>query len=146
MSRKIILNEHLNEYSFAYLFSNVRKPTKESIKKVNMIPKDANVCRIYSDGSFVYANSVFYTGDIVEVCPVQEISKSALYDSDVRRIVFEVVKNEQYVIPFGYCQFYALSDEYNEPNCEYIWDPNTKVIVIKALTKISKTDKLVLKA
>lgn len=143
--KQIITNEQLNERSLAYLFKDIKRPAKESIKKVNMIPKTANVCKIYSDGQFVYANSVFYPGDIIEICPVREISKASLYSSDVRHIVFEVVRNEEYVIPFGYCQYYALAEEPMQANCEYIWDPNTKVIVIKALNKISKTDKLILK-
>lgn len=137
--------KHINEYSFAALFKAYKKePNKEAVKKINMIPDNVNICKVYSDGQYVYANSTFYAGDIVEICPTMEISKSALYDIDVRKIVFEVKQNEQYVIPFGYCQYYDLCTDTILPNCTYIWDPNMKVIVIKASMKIEKGTKLVL--
>lgn len=146
MAKTILTNEHLNERSLMHLFRSVRRPDRNAIKKVHMVPTGANICKIYSYNNAVFANCNFYPNDIVEICPTQSIDKSSLYSSDVRRIVFEVIKNEQFVIPFGYCQFYGLADELTEPNCTYIWDPNTKVIVIKALKRIQKGDKLILKA
>ena len=138
--------KELNEYSLAGLFKTYTKePTKEAVKKINIIPNNANICKVYSDGQYVYANSKFYPGDIIEICPTREVMKSALYDNDVRQIVFEVIKNEQFVIPFGYCQYYELGNENVLPNCDYLWDPNTKVIVIKASANLNKGDKLILK-
>lgn len=145
--------QHINEYSFAALFNELlndggseyrSKGNRKSIKKINMIPKNANVCKIYSDGQHVYAATHFYPGDIVEVCPVKNVSKSALYDHDVRKLVFEVNKDHTYVIPFGYCQYYDLSDEYTCANVDYMWDPNMNTIIIKALNHIEIGDKLIL--
>ena len=78
--------------------------------------------------------------------PSQLVTKSALYDNNVRKMVFEVDKDNTYVIPFGYCQYYDLSDEYKTPNVDYIWDPNINTIVIKALRKIKAGEILVLNA
>ena len=113
-----------------------------------MIPSDANICKVYSDGKSVYTQRKFYKGDIIEICPCREISKQSLYTSDIRKLVFEVVPNEQYVIPMGYCQYYDISQNSSSlvlgGNCEYIWDPNRLVIVIKATKNIAKNEKLVL--
>ena len=146
-------NSKLNEYSFAALLQaltdpdkEIKEPNRSAIKKVHMIPKNVNVCKIYSDSKHVYAAVNFYEGDIVEMCPSQLVTKSALYDNNVRKMVFEVDKDNTYVIPFGYCQYYDLSDEYKTPNVDYIWDPNINTIVIKALRKIKAGDILVLNA
>ena len=144
-------NKHINEYSFTALLNALRnEPIKQgnrkAIKKVKMIPKNVNVCKIYSDGKSVYAAVNFYEGDIVEICPAKSVTKSALYDNDIRKIVFEVNKDHTYVIPFGYCQYYELADDYNPGNVDYLWDPNMQTIVIKAIKNISVGDKLILTA
>ena len=144
----------LNEYNLAALlkaaenpdFDYGKKSDKAAIRKINMIPKDANVCKIYTNGKDVFAGTKFYAGDIVEICPARPVTKSALYDRDVRQMVFEVDPNNTYVIPLGYCQYYRLSDEMNPPNVDYVWDPNMSTIVIKALTDIPKGDILILEA
>ena len=61
----------------------------------------------------------------------------------MRESVFEVVPNEEWVLPYGYCKFY-LSDHLGDGNCNYIWDPANRVIVIKAINKIPKYSKLLL--
>ena len=109
-----------------------------------MIPTNVNQCKIYTDGYSVYANSKFYANDIIEICPTKRIDKSSLYSRDVRDIIFEVIPNEYYVIPFGYCQYYDIKNGHNTPNCDYLWDPISQTIVIKAITKINKYDKLIL--
>lgn len=142
--------QHINEYSFAALLRELnnqeplKEPNKAAVKKIHMIPKNVNVCKIYSDGQHVYAATKFYAGDIVEICPAKSVSKSALYDHDVRKLVFEVNKDHTYVIPFGYCQYYDLADEQHSANVDYVWDPNMNTVVIKAITNLNIGDKLVL--
>ena len=74
-----------------------------------MIPTDANLCKVYSDGNSVYAQRKFYPGDIVEICPCREVSKQSLYSNDVREMVFDVDDGKRFMIPMGYCQFYDIS-------------------------------------
>lgn len=122
-----------------------RQRDKSSIKRINMAAADINKCKVCCDGKYVYANSKFYPGDIVEVCPTRKINNSALYSDDVRKIVFEIVPNTVYVIPFGYCQYYSIiSDETPVPNCDYLWDENNESIIIQATKKIDKYEQLIL--
>ena len=67
----------------------------------------------------------------------------------MRDVVFEVVPNECWVIPFGYCRFY-INKNMNESdetlgNSTYIWDPVKRVIVIRAINKIPNGEKIILK-
>lgn len=141
---------HINEYNFLDLFRDLRrgvprpKKDKSVIVGIHAVPKTANVCKIYSDGEHVYANTRFFKNDIIEICPVRAVSRSAVFDYDMKQIIFEVEKDNVYVIPFGYCQFYDVKDENNNPNCDYIWDPNRRVIVITALSDIVPGSKLIL--
>lgn len=137
--------ENINEKSWYGLFYDEQPRDKSNIKKVNMVSTTANQCKVFCDGNSVYSNSLFYPGDIVEICPTKQIDKSSLYSRDMRDIVFEVIPNEMFVIPFGYSQYYdIISRKTPEPNCDYLWDPETKVIVIKALQKIPRKTKLIL--
>lgn len=121
------------------------KRDKSAIKRINMAATDMNKCKVICDGYNVYANAVFYPGDIIEVCPTRVIDNSALYSKDMRSIVFEVVPNTVYVIPFGYCQYYSIISKDNPvANCDYIWDDGKKVILIQAISKINKYEQLVL--
>lgn len=126
-----------------YYQSHKERYNKSKINKINMVPTNANQCRVICDGKNVYANATFYPGDIIEICPTKKIDKSALYSKDMRDSVFEVVPNEEWVLPYGYCRFY-LSDHLGDGNCNYIWDPVNRVIVIKAINKIPKYSKLLL--
>lgn len=123
-------------------------PTETSdrsvIKNINLAPTDANQCKICSNGHDVFATHSFRSGQIIEVCPCREIDKSSLYSHDVRKMAFEVVPNSVFVIPFGYCQYYAIATKNEEPNCSYEWDSKRKVIVIRATKRISKHEKLIL--
>lgn len=129
--------------SLEYYQSHKERYNKSKINKINMVPTNANQCRVTCDGKNVYANATFYPGDIIEICPTKKIDKSALYSKDMRESVFEVVPNEEWVLPYGYCRFY-LSDHLDDGNCNYIWDPVNRVIVIKAINKIPKYSKLLL--
>lgn len=120
-------------------YSVKKQKDKKSIKHVDMVPSDINKCKICCDGKYVYANTTFYPGDIVEICPTKQIDNSSLYSNDVRKIVFEVVPNSVYVIPFGYCQFYSIVSSNNpDANCDYKWDAERNIIIIEAITKINK--------
>lgn len=120
-----------------------RRKTDKNITKINMIERNSNACKVTTDGQHVYANAKFYPGDIIEIVPTRTIDKSSLYSKDMREIAFEVVPNEEWVVPFGYCQYYDLA-ETEEPNCDFLWDPAKRVIVIKAINKIGKYEKLIL--
>lgn len=137
--------KHINEHSWYGLFYDQVKKDKRHIRKIDMIGTDVNRCQVYLYNNSVYANADFYPGDIIEVCPTKPIEKGLLFSRDIRDIVFEVVPNEEYVIPFGYCQYYDIpsrKDPYS--NCTYMWDVNARVVVIRAKTKILKDSKLVL--
>lgn len=128
-------------------YKNHRKDrySKDKIQKIEMLDHNANICKVVTDGKYVYANETFYPGDIIEICPTKPISKSSLYSSDMRDIVFEVVANKEWVVPFGYCQYYDFQSPKQDANCDFLWDPINKVIVIKAINKIQKYNKLILK-
>ena len=132
------------EDRFYGLFIKDEPKDKAKIKRINMIPRNVNQCKILSDGRSIYTGVAMFPGDIIEICPTKQIDKSALYSKDMRDIVFEVERNERYVIPFGYCQYYDIADETHPANCDYIWDPNTNTIVIKAIIRMPKDTKLYL--
>ena len=131
--------------SLEYYHSHKDRYNKSKINKINMIPTNANQCRVSCDGNYVYANTTFYPGDIIEICPTKNIDKSSLYSRDMRDSVFEVIPNKKWVLPFGYCRYYLHDVALEEQNCTYIWDPIKNVIVIKAINKIPKYSKLFLK-
>lgn len=134
-----------SEWSVYGLFRNAPRRDKADVSSVDMVPTDANQCRVYSDGSSVYSNARFYPGDVVEVCPVREVSKQSLYSRDVRDMVFEVVPNERYVVPMGYCQCYDLrSAAHPEANCSWEWDPDRSAVVVRAACSIPRNTVLVL--
>jgi len=91
--RKGIFESWFDE-SLEYYQSHKDIYNKSKIGKINMIPTNANQCRVSCDGENVYANTTFYPGDIIEVCPTKSIDKSSMYSKDMREIVFEVVPNE----------------------------------------------------
>lgn len=118
---------------------------KQHIDSIALVPTNARQCRVTSDGQHVYAAARFYPGDIIEACPVKEISMASLASRDVREMAFEVEWNKEYVIPMGYCQFYDIIDGFNtKPNCDWEWDAKKKTIIIRALTKIQKGTRLIL--
>ena len=137
-------SKSVNESMYG-LFSDITYHSRDDIREITMIPTDAYVCRVRCDGKSVYANHSFTPGDIIEICPTREIMKDALYSKDVREMVFEVIPNEQYVIPMGYCQFYEISDGYQrKPNCDYEWDPKRGAIVIRSMGYIKPGELLVI--
>lgn len=138
------LYESWFDESLEYYQSHKDRYNKAKIHKINMVPTNANQCRVTCDGINVYANATFYPGDIIEICPTKKIDKSALYSRDMRESVFEVVPNEEWVLPYGYCRYYLSDAIDKEANCTYIWDPIKRVIVIKAINKIPKYSKLLL--
>jgi len=96
--------------------------TKDKITRINMIPTNVNACKVYYNGQGVYSNAKFYTGDIIEVCPVRCVGKDSLYSKDMRDIVLEVIPNNKWVIPFGYCQYYTPATYKKDANCSYEWN------------------------
>ena len=144
-SGSLKLNEDLTNAALCHLFPDLEWRDKEDVRSIKLVPTDAKQCRVRCDGETVYADARFYPGDIVEICPCREISKQSLYTRDVRDMVFEIQKDERYVIPMGYCQYYAILDSFHrEPNCDWKWDAQKKAIVIRAVKKIQKGEELVL--
>lgn len=139
-------NNFLDESWFSLFYDEQPQPReKTNVKKIDMIPTNVNQCKICFDGSFVYSKTVFYPGDIIEVCPTKSIDRTSLYSKDMRDIVFEIIPNEYFVIPFGYCQYYdIIRNNKMEPNCDYLWNPDNKTIIIRAIKRIEKMEKLIL--
>ena len=144
--RYLTESRHVNEKICLYgMFSAAKYRTPDAICSIDMVPTDRYVCKVTCDGQNVFAAHKFNKFDIIELCPCRIIDKSALYSKDIRDIVFEVVPNEKYVIPMGYCQYYDVTDSFEkEPNCDYEWDANKECITIRALKKIAKGDKLII--
>lgn len=139
------LNEDLTNAALCRLFPDLEQRDKSNILGVNLVPTNARQCRVRCNGESVFADTRFYPGDIVEICPCREISKQSLYTRDVRDMVFEVERDSRYVIPMGYCQYYAILDGFHkQPNCNWKWDAEKKAIVIRAIDKIQKGDELIL--
>lgn len=138
--------ERMLEESLADLFKNRRKKHDTSeIRDVKFGATDAEQCNVLFSKNSVWSKTKFWPGDIIEKCPCREISKSALYAREVRDMVFEVEPDEMYVIPMGYCQFYDIISRKNpKANCDYEWNPKDGTIVIRAICKIGKYEKLVL--
>ena len=125
------------------LYGEVRD--KRDLHKCDMVPTDCLQCNVRFRGKSVYTKCSFRIGDIIEVCPVRKVTKNALYSREVRDMTLEVIPNEEYVIPLGYCQYYDVIDKsHPEPNCSYEWNPRTKCIIIRAIQDIPKDTVLVL--
>ena len=121
------------------------KRSKKEIKSIKCDAHNSNICKVVTDGKYVYAGTTFYPEDIVEICPTKRIDKASLYSQDMRDVVLEVVPNTEWVLPFGYCQYYDIQEFGKEANCTFLWDPIKRVVVIKAINKIPKHCKLILK-
>ena len=118
---------------------------KFNIQTIDMIPSDAKRCLISFDGKSVYSNAKFFPGEIIEICPARRIAKTSLYAREIRDLAFEVKENTEYVIPMGYCQFYDIDDHMSGiPNCDWEWDEKQMAVIIRAIRRIDKGEKLVL--
>lgn len=136
------VNENLKEN---FLHGVFKEGNPNDIVKVSPMTPKGNQCKVIYDGEKVYSACVFHPGDIVEICPCKVIDNSALYSRDMRDIVFEIVPQKKYACPFGYAQYYGVSDDEHFANCDYMYDPNTNSIVIKACRRIPKNAALILK-
>lgn len=136
------LNEDINIYK---LFPSLEQQRDRNlVKDIDAVPRDAHMCRIRANSEHVWADADFNNGDIIERCPVREISKASLYSRDMRDIAF-VIGRDRFAVPMGYVQFYDIMDGFNlEPNCDWKFEPDTNEIVIRAIKKIKKGEKLVL--
>lgn len=130
--KPIILTQH----------SNINK---KDIVKIDMKHDKSNQCRILCDGKWVYAACKFYPNDIIEVCPCRTVDRMSMFAKDIRDIIFETKKNEEWVIPFGYCQYYDIDESGDDSNCSFKWDPIARTIIILATRPIEKHEKLILK-
>ena len=132
----------LNEFLDVYFDLSDRN--RQDITGVEMVSTDKYKCMVMFDGKHVYANHKFRKGDIIEMCPAKDISKTALYSNSVRDMAF-AINNDEYVIPLGYCQYYDILDGMNgESNCDWEWNPKKRVVVIRATRYIEKGEILVL--
>lgn len=134
----------LSEDSLFKSFPFKELDPKDIVKVSPMTPK-GNQCKVLYDGDKVYSTCVFHPGEIVEICPCKVVDDSALYSRDMRDIVFEIVPKKKYACPFGYAQYYEVSNDEHQANCDYLYDQNTNSIVIKALKRIPKNAVLILK-
>lgn len=136
------LNEDINLYK---LFPSLEQQRdKNLVKDIDAVSKDAHMCRVRANSEHVWAGADFHIGDIIERCPVHEISQSALYSRDMRDIAFSIGRG-RYVVPMGYVQFYDILDSFNlEANCDWKFDFKRNELVIQAIKRIKKGDKLIL--
>lgn len=66
------LNEDINLYK---LFPSLEQQRdKNLVKDIDAVSKDAHMCRVRANSEHVWAGADFHTGDIIERCPVHEIS------------------------------------------------------------------------
>lgn len=135
------IDSHLNEFLNDPFSKKYKQYNKEDIK-VSVEDLYKNQSKIsYIDGE-VYAMYQFYPGDVIEICPCKMIDNEWV-ENEVKELAFET-ENGKYAIPFGYVEFYKLSDEANVPNCDYEFDPNNETIIVRATDKIKKGDILCL--
>ena len=119
---------------------------RSDVVGIKAVPTDFSNGQVRYDKKLngVFTNTDFWPGDIIEVCPCKMVNSLSLYSDEVRSLVFEVVPNEQYAIPFGYACYYDLADDEHPANAEYTWDPNTETIVITSLARLPKSARLYL--
>lgn len=135
---------NLGESAFYGLFPGQEPKDKSVIRNIRPMSPNTRQCDVLFDGVSVTARRAFHPGDVIEVCPTKPISKSSLYSKDMRDIAFEVVRNETFVIPFGYCQYYDVPVDGSPTNCFFEWDESNRSIRIIASRKIVKGEVLVL--
>lgn len=116
---------------------------KDDFKKMSMIPSDANKCNIWCNGADVFAGTRFLPGDIIEICPCRKITAVSVRDKEITDLVFEIIPGRVYAIPFGYAQYYGISENPEFGNCDYVYDPNTCAIIVKAHKRIEPNEKLI---
>jgi len=130
----------LNEFNDPFT-KKYKQYNRDQITDISPADLAANQCKVsFIDGD-VYATATFYPGDVVEMCPCKMIENDL--GDELKEVAFEVDEGK-YAVPFGYAQWYRLSDETNSSNCDYEFDPNNNVIVIRATEKIMKGDVLCL--
>lgn len=130
----------LNEFNDPFT-KKYKQCSRDQITDISPANLAASQCKVsFIDGD-VYAAATFYPGDVVEMCPCKMIENDL--GDELKELTFEVDEGK-YAVPFGYAQWYKLSDETISPNCDYEFDPNNNVIVIRATEKIMKGDVLCL--
>src|SRR5574344_1921325 len=133
--KKGFMNHNLNE-EYDLFDPSFQKLDKNNFLNLTAKINTDNCNRIIMKNNSIYSNTTFYPKDIIEICPCKIVHNESLFSRDVRDIVFEITPNKEWAIPFGYVQYYNVSDNSDIINCDYIFDPNTNNIIIKAIKKI----------
>ncbi len=123
----------------------VKKPG--IVKNVRMWKSNRRDKTVYKNGR-MYAGRLYSADDIVDECPVYELSTSDLYSPRIRDIAILIdPETRRYGVPMGMANYYRTSDETGtKPNIDYVYNPDEGIIRIYATRKIRIGDELVMKS
>lgn len=127
---------------------------KHSSKKISHIADNSGVLNTKKDtfsiskiectktrtGEYtITSKSKFIKGEIIEMCPVMILGIEAKSIVKLKDILFEITKDEEYALVFGYGSIYKHS---NEPNVEYAFNRRNKKMYFMAKKPIAVGDEL----
>jgi len=102
-----------------------------------MNPNTLYITETTDKGRGVFASVEFNRGDIIELCPIIEISKddrATIHDTGLHDYYFVWGdKDEKAAIALGYGSLYNHSDT---PNAQFVNDLENKLIIIECLSTI----------
>lgn len=117
------------------------------VKNVRMWKSNGRDKTVYRNGR-MYAGRLYSADDVVDECPVYELSTSDMYSPRIRDIAILIdPETRRYGVPMGMANYYRTSDETGtKPNIDYVYNPDEGVIRIYATRKIRVGDELVMKS
>lgn len=117
------------------------------VKNVRMWKSNRRDKTVYRNGR-MFAGRLYSADDVVDECPVYELSTSDMYSPRIRDIAILIdPETRRYGVPMGMANYYRTSDETGtEPNVDYVYNPDEGVIRIYATRKIRVGDELVMKS
>lgn len=94
----------------------------------------------------MYAGILFTGNDIVEACPVMEMTDKDLYSKNIRNSVFVLDEDKRlYGLPLGYANCYRKDREAGKPgNISYEYNEDNNTIIFRALRNIKPNEELIL--
>lgn len=117
------------------------------VKNVRMWKSNRRDKTVYKNGR-MFAGRLYSADDVVDECPVYELSTSDMYSPRIRDIAILIDPDtRRYGVPMGMANYYRTSDETGtKPNVDYVYNPDEGVIRIYATRKIRVGDELVMKS
>ena len=119
--------------------------TGKSIKKITTWNNNRKGKIEYKCGR-MYAGIRFTAGDVVEVCPLKEMTQKDLYSKNIRDCVFPLDSEKGlYGLPLGYANCYRKDREAGKPgNIVYEYNETNNTIIFTALCDISPEEEIIL--